>query len=175
MALRSESNSHPLVTSSRKFRDRNPIAIDWGWLLNHALWLKPVLAPIAIWLDDVLGYGNPINAKKWWLDLEVMGDETFKYDPKNYTVAAKGANRPNINPRRRSPKTKRWRITPPRPCRLLIYSRRFPWTASRASNTPRKQEPYQRRLQDAPAEAKNRRPTYQATRLKKAAEFSTSS
>ena len=39
-------------------------------------------------IEDVLGYGNPINAKKWWLDLEVMGDKTFKYDPKNYTVAA---------------------------------------------------------------------------------------
>ena len=28
----------PLVTSSRKFRGRNPIAIVWGWLFIHALW-----------------------------------------------------------------------------------------------------------------------------------------
>jgi len=28
----------PLVTSSRKFRGRHPVAIVWGWLLIHALW-----------------------------------------------------------------------------------------------------------------------------------------
>jgi rSAM/selenodomain-associated transferase 2 len=34
----------PLITSSRKFRGRHPIAIVWGWLLIHALWhlgIKP--------------------------------------------------------------------------------------------------------------------------------------
>jgi len=62
------------------------------------MWLKPVLAPIAIWLDDRLGNGNPVDQKKWWLDLEVMGKRSFRYDAKNYTVAAKGANRPKIDP-----------------------------------------------------------------------------
>lgn len=28
----------PLVTSSRKFLGRHPVAIVWGWLLIHALW-----------------------------------------------------------------------------------------------------------------------------------------
>ncbi|NKB21619.1 MAG: Fe-S protein [Alphaproteobacteria bacterium] len=83
-----------------------------SWLGVHAMWLKPVLAPIAIWLDDVLGHGNPINAKKWWLDLEVMGDKTFKYDPKNYTVAAKDANRPNIDPKKKAPKQQKMAYYP---------------------------------------------------------------
>lgn len=72
-----------------------------SWLGVNAMWLKPVLAPIAIWLDDVLGYGNPVDAKKWWLDLEVMGKRTFRYDPENYTVEAKGANRPMIDPKKK--------------------------------------------------------------------------
>lgn len=75
-----------------------------SWLGIHAMWLKPVLAPIAIWLDDKFGSGNPVDAKKWWLDLEVMGDVSFKYDPKNYAVAAKGANRPKIDPKKKTPK-----------------------------------------------------------------------
>lgn len=82
-----------------------PILHQLGsWLGVNARWLKPILQPLAVWLDDKLGYGNPIDAKKWWLDLEVMGDKTFKYDPKNYVVAAKGANRPMIDPGRKIPK-----------------------------------------------------------------------
>ncbi len=69
-----------------------------SWLGVHAMWLKPVLAPIAIWLDDKMGNGNPVDQKKWWLDLEVMGEKLFRYDAKNYTVAAKDANRPRIDP-----------------------------------------------------------------------------
>jgi len=69
-----------------------------SWLGINAMWLKPVLAPIAIWLDDVLGNGNPNDAKKWWLDLEVIGERSFKYNPDNYVVQAKDANRPNIEP-----------------------------------------------------------------------------
>lgn len=72
-----------------------------SWLGINAMWLKPVLAPIAIWLDDVLGNGNPNDAKKWWLDLEVMGKRSFKYDSRNYTVEAKGANRPRIDPKKK--------------------------------------------------------------------------
>jgi ferredoxin len=72
-----------------------------SWLGIHALWAKPVLAPIAIWLDDVLGGGNPVDAKKWWLDLEVLGERSFRYDPKNHTVAAGGANRPMIDPKKK--------------------------------------------------------------------------
>jgi reductive dehalogenase len=72
-----------------------------SWLGINAMWLKPVLAPIAIWLDDVLGNGNPNDAKKWWLDLEVIGERSFKYDPDNYVVQAKDANRPNIEPNKK--------------------------------------------------------------------------
>jgi ferredoxin len=72
-----------------------------SWLGINALWLKPVLAPIAIWLDDLLGNGNPVDAKKWWLDLEVIGKRSFKYDPQNYVVAARDANRPKIDPKRK--------------------------------------------------------------------------
>ncbi len=73
-----------------------------SWLGIHAMWLKPVLAPIAIRLDDMLGNGNPIDAKKWWLDLEVIGERSFKYDPANYVEAAKQTNRPKIDPQRKA-------------------------------------------------------------------------
>jgi reductive dehalogenase len=72
-----------------------------SWLGIHALWLKPLIAPLAIRLDDVLGNGNPIDSKKWWLDLEVIGERCFKYDPDNYVVAAKQANRPKIDPKKK--------------------------------------------------------------------------
>ena len=67
------------------------------------MWLKPIMAPLAARLDDWFGHGNPIDAKKWWLDLEVMGDVSFRYDPKNHTEAAAGANRPKIDPKRKPP------------------------------------------------------------------------
>jgi ferredoxin len=72
-----------------------------SWLGINALWLKPVIAPIAIWLDDKLGNGNPLDSKKWWLDLEVIGERSFKYNPDNYIVKAKDANRPKIDPKKK--------------------------------------------------------------------------
>jgi ferredoxin len=72
-----------------------------SWLGINAMWLKPILAPFAIWLDDKLGHGNPNDKKKWWLDLEVMGKRTFRYDPNNEVVEAKGANRPMIDPKKK--------------------------------------------------------------------------
>ncbi|NQV55193.1 MAG: Fe-S protein [Rhodospirillales bacterium] len=72
-----------------------------SWLGINAMWLKPILAPLAIWLDDALGNGNPVDAKKWWLDLEVIGERSFKYDPKNHVERAKGANRPMIDPKKK--------------------------------------------------------------------------
>jgi reductive dehalogenase len=51
-----------------------PITQQVGsWLGINVTWLKPILAPIAIWLDDFFGNGNPLDEKKWWLDLEVIG------------------------------------------------------------------------------------------------------
>jgi reductive dehalogenase len=72
-----------------------------SWLGVNAMWLKPVLAPIAIWMDDLLGHGNPVDAKKWWLDLEVMGKRSFRYDSNNYVVKATGANRLKIDPKKK--------------------------------------------------------------------------
>ncbi|MGI9327366.1 MAG: 4Fe-4S dicluster domain-containing protein [Pseudomonadales bacterium] len=42
------------------------------WLGVNARWLKPILVPLAVYLDDKLGYGmrNPI--KRWWQDLEMV-------------------------------------------------------------------------------------------------------
>jgi len=72
-----------------------------SWLGINAMWLKPVIAPIAIWLDDKLGNGNPVDEKKWWLDLEVIGPRSFMYNPKNFVVKARGANRPKIDPKKK--------------------------------------------------------------------------
>ena len=36
------------------------------------MWLKPLLVPIATWLDDVVGHGRRNLAKKWWFDHEIV-------------------------------------------------------------------------------------------------------
>lgn len=73
-----------------------------SWFGLHALWAKPILSRFAIWMDDVMGGGNPIDAKKWWLDLEVIGRKSFKYDTENYVVEASAANRPKIDPKKKT-------------------------------------------------------------------------
>ncbi len=45
-----------------------------SWCGINARWLKPLLVPIAVWLDDYLGKGRRNPAKKWWFDLEVVDD-----------------------------------------------------------------------------------------------------
>jgi ferredoxin len=45
-----------------------------SWCGINARWLKPVLVPIAVWLDDYLGKGKRNPVKKWWFDLEVVDD-----------------------------------------------------------------------------------------------------
>ncbi len=42
------------------------------WLGVNARWLKPLLVPIAVALDDRLGYGRRNPKKRWWLDLEIV-------------------------------------------------------------------------------------------------------
>lgn len=50
-----------------------PIATQVAsWLGINARWLKPVLIPIAVRLDDMLGHGVRNPVKKWWLDLEIV-------------------------------------------------------------------------------------------------------
>jgi reductive dehalogenase len=43
-----------------------------SWLGVNAMWLKPLLVPVATWLDDKLGNGKRVAAKKWWFDLEMV-------------------------------------------------------------------------------------------------------
>ena len=43
-----------------------------SWLGVNAMWLKPLLVPIATRLDDCFGHGVRNPAKKWWLDLEIV-------------------------------------------------------------------------------------------------------
>ena len=43
-----------------------------SWLGINAMPLKPLLVPIATWLDDKLGNGKRNPAKKWWLDHEIV-------------------------------------------------------------------------------------------------------
>ena len=52
---------------------------DGGWLTRaahwlgiHAQWLKPLLVPVATWLDDRVGNGRRNPAKKWWFDHEFV-------------------------------------------------------------------------------------------------------
>ena len=43
-----------------------------SWCGIHAGWLKPLLVPLAVRLDDRLGRGTRNPNKKWWFDLEVI-------------------------------------------------------------------------------------------------------
>ena len=43
-----------------------------SWCGIHAGFLKPLLVPVAVRLDDYLGKGRRNPAKKWWFDLEVV-------------------------------------------------------------------------------------------------------
>ncbi len=52
--------------------DGSLLAQAGSWLGINAMWLKPLLVPLAVWLDDKLGHGSANSAKKWWLDLEVV-------------------------------------------------------------------------------------------------------
>ncbi len=45
-----------------------------SWLGVNAMWLKPLMVPFATWFDDRIGNGMRNLAKKWWLDLEIVGD-----------------------------------------------------------------------------------------------------
>ncbi|MFQ5970810.1 MAG: Fe-S protein [Alphaproteobacteria bacterium] len=43
-----------------------------SWLGINAMWLKPLMVPIAVRLDDYVGNGKRNPVKKWWLDLEIV-------------------------------------------------------------------------------------------------------
>ncbi len=43
-----------------------------SWLGVNARFLKPLLVPIATWIDDALGNGMRNPVKKWWFDHEII-------------------------------------------------------------------------------------------------------
>jgi epoxyqueuosine reductase QueG len=63
-----------------------------SWLGINAMALKPLLVPIATWLDDRLGNGKRNPAKKWWFDHEIVD---------GVAVTPKGTNRRDLDPARR--------------------------------------------------------------------------
>jgi len=72
---------------------------DGGWLMRaaswlgiNALWLKPLLVPVATWLDDRLGNGMRNPAKKWWFDHEWVD---------GVAVTPKSTNQRDIDPHKR--------------------------------------------------------------------------
>ncbi len=63
-----------------------------SWLGVNALWLKPLMVPIATWFDDWIGNGRRNLAKKWWLDHEIVDD---------VVVAPRATNERDIDPARK--------------------------------------------------------------------------
>ncbi len=63
-----------------------------SWLGINAMFLKPLMVPIATWLDDALGNGKRNPAKKWWFDHEVVD---------GIAREARATNRRDIDPARK--------------------------------------------------------------------------
>jgi reductive dehalogenase len=63
-----------------------------SWLGVNALWLKPLMVPIATWFDDWIGNGRRNSAKKWWFDYEIVG---------GVTVVPRATNERDIDPARK--------------------------------------------------------------------------
>ena len=60
-----------------------------SWCGIHARWLKPLMVPLAVRLDDLLGHGVRNPVKKWWFDLEVVDGVCV--------APVKGVNRRDLN------------------------------------------------------------------------------
>ena len=67
-----------------------------SWLGINAMWLKPIMIPIAVWLDDVMGNGTRVKDQKWWLDIESLDGKIIK---------ARGVNTRDIDVKKKWPKT----------------------------------------------------------------------
>jgi len=63
-----------------------------SWLGINAQWLKPLLVPVATWLDDRLGSGMRNPVKKWWFDHEWVDGRA---------VTPKATNRRDIDPHKK--------------------------------------------------------------------------
>jgi ferredoxin len=64
-----------------------------SWCGVNVMWLKPLLVPVATWLDDKIGNGRRNPAKKWWFDHEIVGGVAV--------TPPKGTNQRDIEPGRR--------------------------------------------------------------------------
>jgi reductive dehalogenase len=60
-----------------------------SWCGIHMPVLKPLLVPIAVWLDDFMGNGRRNPVKKWWFDLEVIDG--------NCVIPVKGINQRELD------------------------------------------------------------------------------
>ena len=63
-----------------------------SWLGVNAMWLKPLMVPIATFMDDWLGNGRRNPVKKWWLDHEIVN---------GVAVTPKATNQRDIDPARK--------------------------------------------------------------------------
>ena len=64
-----------------------------SWMGIHAGPLKPLMAPAAAKIDDLLGHGRRNPVKKWWIDLEVVDGEAI--------LPPKGVNERDLDVKRR--------------------------------------------------------------------------
>ncbi len=76
-----------------------------SWLGINAMWLKPLMIPIAVWHDDKLGNGKREAGQKGWLYLE-------KIDGK-LVLPPHGSNQRDISPDKPNPKKQRMALYPP--------------------------------------------------------------
>ena len=60
-----------------------------SWFGVNVRWMKPLLVPIAVWLDDALRHGVRNPRKKWWLDLEIIDGACV--------LPTKGVNQRDLN------------------------------------------------------------------------------
>jgi hypothetical protein len=63
-----------------------------SWLGVNAMFLKKLMVPLAVQVDDVLGNGRRNPANKWWFDHKVVGD---------HVVEPRGVNKREIEPSRK--------------------------------------------------------------------------
>jgi len=63
-----------------------------SWMGVNAMWLKPVMVPIATWMDDWLGNGMRNPVKRWWFNHEIIN---------GVPVMAKATNERDIDPTRK--------------------------------------------------------------------------
>jgi ferredoxin len=63
-----------------------------SWCGVNAMWLKPIMVPIATFLDDWLENGKRNLTKRWWIDHEIVG---------GVAVTPKATNERDIDPNRK--------------------------------------------------------------------------